>query len=311
MTFKSLPRTHAKPVIPPIKCQGIKTKLVPFILENLQWKGQGRWIEPFLGSGVVLFSVQPQRAILNDVNPHIIAFYQKLYEGSVTAGLVKEHLAREGNLLLKKGEGHFYEVRARFNEKADPLDFLFLSRSCFNGVMRFNKKGKFNVPFCRKPERFRQAYVTKIVNQVTSVCKIMQGKDWEFRVGDWRECLAEARPNDFVYLDPPYIGRHTDYFNQWSESDAADLADLAQVLPCGFALSMWKENKYRSNAAHLELWNGVEHRTITHFYHVGSTEDLRNSMEEVLLIKQGHEATKRVRENAPKRMRQLSMTFLK
>ncbi len=178
-----------------------------------------------------------------------------------------------------------------------------------HGVMRFNRKGEFNVPFCRKPERFRQAYVTKIVNQVSSLCKIMQDKEWEFRVGDWRACLAEARSNDFVYLDPPYIGRHTDYFNQWSEDDATSLAELAQNLPCGFALSMWKANKYRSNAAYLELWHGVEQRTITHFYHVGSTEALRNSMEEALLIKQGHEATSLARENAPKKARQLQMAL--
>lgn len=309
MTFKPLPRMYAKPVVPPLKCQGIKTKLVPFIIENIQWQGRGRWIEPFLGSGVMLFSVQPQRALVNDINPHIIAFYQKLFKGSLTAGMVKEHLTREGLLLLKKGEEHFYEVRTRFNAKADPLDFLFLSRSCFNGVMRFNGKGKFNVPFCRKPDRFRQAYVTKIVNQVGNVCKIMHGKEWEFRAGDWRECLAEAGANDFVYLDPPYIGRHTDYFNQWSEVEAEDLARAAQALPCGYALSMWKENKYRSNAAHLELWNGVEQRTIKHFYHVGSTEALRNSMEEALLIKQGYEATRRERKNVRKKARQLSMAL--
>ncbi len=309
MTLKPLPRTNVKPAIPPIKCQGIKTKLVRFILENVQWNGKGCWIEPFLGSGVVLFSVQPKRAIANDINPHIIAFYQKLYEGSLSAGMVKEHLTREGNLLLKKGEEHFYEVRARFNEKADPLDFLFLSRSCFNGVMRFNGKGKFNVPFCRKPERFRQAYVTKIVNQVGNLCKIMRDKEWEFRVGDWRACFNEARANDFVYLDPPYVGRHTDYFNQWSDDDAEDLALLSQTLPCGFALSMWKENKYRSNAAYLDLWNGVEQRTVTHFYHVGSTEALRNSMEEVLLIKQGYAATGAIQERTLKQARQLSIAL--
>ncbi len=288
MIFRSLPRPNAPPVIPPIKCQGIKSKLVGFILENVQWNGRGRWVEPFLGSGVVLFSVQPKRAVASDINPHIIAFYQQIYNGSLTPAMVREHLTREGKQLLAEGEAYYYEVRNRFNKKANPLDFLFLSRACFNGVMRFNKKGEFNVPFCRKPDRFRQAYVTKIVNQVGDLCKIMKDKEWEFRIGDWREFLTGLRKDDFVYLDPPYIGRHTDYYNQWSEGDAEDLARIAQALPCGFALSMWKENKYRSNP-YLALWNGVEQRTINHFYHVGSTENLRNSMEEALLIKQGHE----------------------
>lgn len=286
--FKPLPRVDISPVIPPIKCQGIKSKLVSFILENIRWDGHGRWIEPFLGSGVVLFSVQPKRALVSDINPHIIAFYQKLYAGSVTPSAVRESLTREGRALAEKGEDYYYEVRRRFNHSADPLDFLFLSRSCFNGVMRFNRRGEFNVPFCRKPDRFRQAYITKIVNQVGDIAKMMQGKQWEFRVGDWRECVAETAEDDFVYLDPPYIGRHTDYFNQWTERDALELARVAHTLPCGFALSMWKENKYRFNA-HLNHWQGVVQKTTTHFYHVGSTENLRNSMEEALLIKEGYE----------------------
>ncbi len=204
--------------------------------------------------------------------------------------MVEEHLKQEGQKLLVEGEDYYYTVRNRFNQTGDSLDFLFLSRSCFNGMMRFNSRGKFNVPFCRKPDRFRQAYVTKIVNQVRVTRKVMQGKEWEFRVGDWRDCLAEVQEGDFVYLDPPYIGRHTDYYEQWSERDAVELAQITQALPCGFALSMWKQNKYRNNAHIAQYWSGAIERTITHFYHVGSTEDLRNSMEEALLIKPGYEA---------------------
>ena len=308
MIFKPLPRTNARPVIPPIKCQGIKTKLVNFILENIQWTGRGRWIEPFLGSGVVLFSAQPARAIASDINPHIIACYQRIYNGALTPGMVREYLTQEGEKLLVRGETYYYEVRERFNHSKDSLDFLFLSRACFNGVMRFNKKGEFNVPFCRKPDRFRQAYVTKIVNQVSDLRKISRDKEWEFQVADWRECLTGLAQDDFVYLDPPYVGRHTDYYNQWSERDAADLACVTQSLPCGFALSMWKENKYRSND-HLALWNGVEQRTMTHFYHVGSTEDLRNSMEEALLIKRGYESFRRQSEVTPMEAVQVTMAF--
>ncbi|MCI0578988.1 MAG: DNA adenine methylase [Chloroflexi bacterium] len=157
-------------------------------------------------------------------------------------------------------------------------------------MMRFNQNGEFNVPFCRKPDRFQPAYITKIVNQVKIIQGIMQGKDWEFRVEDWRECLETLNGDDFVYLDPPYIGRHTDYYNQWSEQDAIALARVAQSLSCGFALSMWKENRYRSNKYISEYWGDSIERTKAHFYHVGPTEDLRNSVEEALLIKKGYEA---------------------
>lgn len=289
MIVQGLPRTVKQVIVPPIKCQGIKTKLVKFILSNISWNGKGRWIEPFLGSGVVLFNVQPEQALVNDINPHIIRLYQIIYDGSLSPEEVRQYLTSEGKKLLSRGEDYYYEVRERFNKSGDPLDFIFLNRSCFNGVMRFNSKGEFNVPFCRKPDRFRQAYVTKIVNQISQIRKIMHGKDWELRVGDWRNVLENVTEDDFVYLDPPYIGRHTDYYQQWSEDDAADLARIARNLPCGFALSMWKENKYRLNQHIAYYWNGLVERTFTHFYHVGSTENLRNSMEEALLIKPGYE----------------------
>ena len=101
--------------------------------------------------------------------------------------------------------------------------------------------------------------------------------------------MAGASKGDFVYLDPPYIGRHTDYYEQWSETDAIDLSAVAKRLPCGFALSMWKENKYRKNQHIVQYWDFAVERTFTHFYYVGSTEDLRNSMDEALLIKPGYE----------------------
>lgn len=287
---QSLPRTVKRVIVPPIKCQGIKTKLVKFILSNISWNGKGRWIEPFLGSGVMLFNVQPERALINDINPHIIRLYKMIYDGNLLPEQVRSYLTTEGKKLLSKGEDYYYAVRERFNRTGDPLDFIFLNRSCFNGVMRFNSKGEFNVPFCRKPDRFRQAYVTKIVNQISQICRIMQGKEWEFCTGDWREVLENVAEDDFVYLDPPYIGRHTDYYQVWSEDDAADLASIARILPCGFALSMWKENKYRLNQHIASYWYGLVERTFAHFYHVGSTENLRNAMEEALLIKPGYEA---------------------
>lgn len=287
-----LPKSVNRVIVPPIKCQGIKTRLISFILGNISWEGSGRWVEPFLGSGVVLFNVAPQYALISDVNPHIIAFYKALYHGSITPGLVRRHLEQEGARLLEgdhRGkDSHYYTVRERFNESADPLDFLFLSRACFNGMIRFNGSGQFNVPFCRKPDRFRPAYVTKIVNQVDEIKKIMRGKNWEFRSIDWRTALQDLEKADFVYLDPPYIGRHTDYYGRWTDDDAVDLAATAQNLPCGFALSMWKENRYRVNDHISECWSSAILRTQSHFYHVGPTEDLRNSVTEALLIKQGY-----------------------
>lgn len=298
----TLPKVPTRILVPPLKCQGIKTKLIPFILSNVCWDGQGRWIEPFLGSGSVVFNVAPQRAKLNDLNPFIIRLYQSIYDGVITPGLARKYLEQEGALLSKNGAAHYYAVRERFNETGSLLDFLFLNRACFNGVMRFNGKGKFNVPFCKKPERFRPAYITKIVNQIGAIRDVLVGKQWEFSVGDWRETLTGLEAGDFVYLDPPYVGRHTDYYGQWDDQNATILAELAQELPCGIALSMWKANQYRKNLYLDEYWQWAIERTSRHFYHVGPTEDLRNEMEEALMIKSGYAAPLTVQADAPPKL---------
>jgi len=272
-----------------LKCQGIKTKLVPFILSSLCWNGgQGRWIEPFLGSGVVAFNFAPPVALLADTNIHIIRFYQAIQRGEINRESAREFLECEGRKLAAGEAAYYYEVRQRFNEKHSPFDFLFLNRSCFNGVMRFNRQGGFNVPFGHKPQRFAPAYITKIVNQIGWVAKQMQGKEWEFQVAPWQETLTQAASNDFVYLDPPYIGRSADYFNSWDIKEAESLAAAVQELPCGYALSMWLENRYRKNEHIAQVWSEGEMRICSHFYHVGSNEGLRNEMDEALVIKTGY-----------------------
>lgn len=270
--------------VPPIKCQGIKTKLVRWIGQQIHWAGQGRWIEPFLGSGVVAFNLAPDRALLTDSNQHIIRFYRAIQQGHIARESVKQFLAQEGQRLARQGGDYYYEVRDRFNRSGDSLDFLFLNRACFNGLMRFNRQGGFNVPFCRKPQRFAPAYITKIANQVDWVARQMAGKQWDFQVADWRSTLAAAQASDFVYLDPPYIGRHTDYYNAWNESEAEALAIAARQLPCSFALSMWLENQHRQNPHIQTCWAGLQMQVCQHFYHVGSKEDWRGTVAEALLL---------------------------
>lgn len=284
----SLPAIIEQVRVPPIKCQGIKTKLVPFILSSITWNGHGRWIEPFVGSAVVLFNLRPARALVSDTNPHIIRFYNDIKSGYLTPEAVREYLQAEGDVLRSQGEEHFYTIRTRFNAEPNSLDFLFLSRSGFNGMMRFNRGGGFNVPFCRKPDRFRQAYISKIVNQVAFVRDILRTHDWTFQVSDWADTLAVASDTDFVYADPPYAGRHTDYYNQWTETNAEQLLDSLCSLPCGFALSTWLENQYRRNNQLENLPVGLSVLKREHFYHVGPTESLRNPMIEALIVPERH-----------------------
>ena len=119
--------------VPPIKCQGIKTKLVPLIQQVISWDREGYWIEPFMGSGVVGFNVLPKRAIFSDRNPHIINFYNAIKSQEITPERTRIFLETEGRKLEEKGADHYYAVRERFNEHHAPLDFLFLNRAGFNG----------------------------------------------------------------------------------------------------------------------------------------------------------------------------------
>ncbi|OQW94989.1 MAG: DNA adenine methylase, partial [Beggiatoa sp. IS2] len=185
--------------IPPIKSQGIKTKLVPWIKGIIPNHFEGAWIEPFMGTGVVAFNIAPQRAILCDTNPHLVNFYSSITSGEITPEIVKEYLTHEGKLLLSKGEEHYYFVRERFNSEHSPLDFLFINRAGFNGMIRFNRNGNFNIPFCRKSQRFAPAYITKIVNQVAWTSKMMKAKEFTFKLQDFNKTIAETSSSDLIY----------------------------------------------------------------------------------------------------------------
>lgn len=273
------------PLVPPLKCQGIKTKLVGEINRVTQMQPFERWVEPFCGSCVVALNVQPKKALLSDTNIHIIRLYQEIQNGNLTPASAKAFLVEEGGKLRSGGEAYYYTVRERFNSAPSSLDFLFLNRSCFNGVMRFNSRGKFNVPYGHKPERFAQSYVTKITNQIRRISEVISACDWTFVPADFRQTLAAAKPGDMIYADPPYAGRHVDYFNSWSESDETELGDLLKQVPCNFILSTWHSNEFRTNIMIERNWNNPSFHLLKreHFYHVGSTEDLRHPMIEALI----------------------------
>lgn len=267
---------------PPIKCQGIKTKLAPKIIESMGYKG-GTWIEPFFGSGAVGFNASPTKALFSDTNPHLISFYVSLAQAEITPAIARDFLENEGAMLGKIGGDYYYEVRDRFNESGSPLDFLFINRSCFNGVIRFNRSGRFNTPFCRKRDRFSKAYITKIVNQISWVFDLIRRNDWEFVCQDFRLPIAAAHDNDVIYCDPPYGGRHADYFNLWGSEDEDDLFRLLSGTKARFVLSTWMENEHRRNPE-IDKWERFNISVTEHFYHVGASESNRKPMTEALVF---------------------------
>lgn len=245
-----------------------------------------RWIEPFMGSGVVGFNMNPQKAIFADSNPHIIAFYKAIQSGEITPSSVRAYLKDEGEKLknaAENGYAHYRLIRDRFNEHFDPLDFLFLSRAGFNGMMRFSKKGKWNIPFCKKPDRFAQSYVTKITNQVDTFSKAMN-PNWQFIHQDYLKTIGQAKEGDLIYCDPPYLGRYTDYFNNWTEEDELKLYQALRLTPAKFILSSWHHNDFRENVFITKYWSEFNIVTKDHFYHSGGKEENRNSIVEALIF---------------------------
>lgn len=188
---------QSQPLNPPLKWAGGKRWLVPHIEPLWHRHQQRRYVEPFCGGLAVVLALQPERARLNDLNPHLINFYKQ-----IRRGLSLEIDARYDQKL-------FYAQRARFNQliknggagtKEAAQLFYYLNRTCFNGLCRFNRTGEFNVPFGQY----------KTVNYATdfhSYRKLF--RRWSFTNQDLAKLPIQS--DDFIYADPPYDVEFTAY----------------------------------------------------------------------------------------------------
>ena len=150
-------------------------------------------------------------------------------------------------------------------------------------MIRFNKSGKFNVPFGHKPNRFSKSYITKICNQIDYISQALKILDWTFICQDFNITIKKAKNNDVIYCDPPYLGRHVDYFDSWDAQNEMVLFDYLSSFKGKYILSTWHSNKYRKNEE-LNKFDIKNVLTKEHFYHVGASEKNRNSMTEALIL---------------------------
>lgn len=268
--------------IPPLKIQGIKSKIIPHINDIIKDMSFEVWVEPFMGSGVVGFNLARETAIFSDVNPHIINFYNDIKCKKIDCKIIRDYLEQESVKLSQYDSDYFYVVRDRFNENPNSLDFLFLNRSCFNGMMRFNRNGKFNVPYCHKPNRFSKSYITKIVNQVKYVEDKCYNNNWIFLHQDFNDAINSTLQSSLIYCDPPYIDRNADYYNGWNENNEILLEKLLHNTNSKFILSTWKNNKFRKNQ-YYNQYSWCNEIIIEHFYYIGGKEENRHSIQEALL----------------------------
>jgi DNA adenine methylase len=180
-----------------LKWAGGKRWLVSHLKPIWEQNSQRRYVEPFCGGLAVVLGLQPQQALLNDINPHLINFYRHLQNGI------------DMRIPMRNDERLFYRHRERFNQLIRDGDaytaegaqlFYYLNRTCFNGLCRFNKGGDFNVPFG----------TYKTINYATDFVEYAAVlKRWEFTNRDIEK--LELDGHDFVYADPPYDGEFTTY----------------------------------------------------------------------------------------------------
>ncbi len=216
---------------PFVKWVGGKTQLLKSIEkalpENFERIKNLTYIEPFVGGGAVLFWILQQfpnitKAVINDINPDLTTAYKIIKESPSELVAHLQNIQDEYLILNEKERKEYYlDKRAKFNTKSlDALEntalFIYLNRTCFNGLYRVNSKGLFNVPFGRYTN-------PKICDRETIFAdsKILQKV--EILTGDFEQTLKHATDNTFFYFDPPYKPlSETSSFNSYVKEDFND-----------------------------------------------------------------------------------------
>lgn len=275
-------------IVPPIKIQGKKTKLVQKIMEIAdeilnEHPEIDTWVEPFLGSGVVAFNCPSRikKVVVNDINPHIIKFYKGVADGIITSDNIREVFEIHNQNLLKDGVKYYNEIRDRFNQSFDTMDFLFLTRTGFNGVMRFNGSGKWNVPFCKLDNRLSKNVIEDLACSVNELSRLFKSKEFTFYNKSFEEVITVAPENSIFYCDPPYYGLQVQYFKGWGKEDEVRLNGMLKDKV--FIYSTWLEDGIRENPMIDEYWGEYEIEGKRHKYNVAEKSEKRNQVTEGLI----------------------------
>jgi len=220
---------EAIPAGPIVKWAGGKTKLLPEIEKRMPSRYR-RYFEPFFGGGALFFHVQPRIAILGDWNRDLVNMY-RCVAWNVEAVIRRLHQHRS-----RHEQDYYYQTRDAWNDESRSWGnvdraaaFIYLNKTCFNGLWRVNKSGAFNVPMGRyknpqifSPEALRTA--SKLLRRT------------ELHAGSYIDCADKAEAGDFVYFDPPYDPvNETSKFVSYTEGnfgrdDQRELARLASHL---------------------------------------------------------------------------------
>ncbi len=277
---------------PIIKWVGGKTRLLPEIAARLP-RQFGRYYEPFVGGGAVFFHLAPEQAVLSDRNADLIATYRAVADDP-DGVLRRLAMHREAH-----DEEHYYATRARWNDRSvdwSPLDraatFIYMNRTCYNGLYRVNRGGGFNVPM----GRYKNPPICD-PDGVRAASKVLRRA--QLRCGDYRAAVADAQPGDLVYFDPPYdpitptasfVSYTADAFGPDDQRALASLAHELADRGVGVVLSNSDTPFVRS------LYKGLRMDRVRCARAINCNSERRGEVDEVLVL--GGFATRAARRTA-------------
>lgn len=241
---------------PMIKYRGGKSKEIAHFVNNMPSQ-YNRYIEPFLGGGALYFYLEPENAIINDVNTKLYSFYQQMKDEYPVARKQLDELQmlyeknqkeyeqlkgqRPDERIENKNEAFYYKMRDMFNHKInseylDAVVYFFINKTAYSGMIRYNANGEFNVPFGRY-KNFNTKLITDKHYELlreTSIYNV-----------DYSEIFSMAGNDDFIFLDPPYDCVFSDYGNEtykdgFGEDEHRRLANDFINLPCKALLVIGK-----------------------------------------------------------------------
>ena len=190
--------TTAKGLKPIVKWSGGKKDELKQILPHLP-ETCDTYLEPFIGGGAVYFHLNPDKAVINDVHKELIDFYRAIKDGHSRD--IYSFMEAHPNT-----EETYYQVRGKKPETSleNAQRFYYLRKTCFRGMLRYNKKGEFNIPF----GRYKTYQFEELLNQEYE--KLLKNTEI-FNTG-FEEIFANYNsPDNFMFLDPPYDCEFTDY----------------------------------------------------------------------------------------------------
>ena len=236
----------------------------------------GTYYEPFLGGGSLFFNLLPENAVLSDLNERLVETYEVLRDQPSDLASILQNWSNS--------ETTFYFIRNRDfpNKVYRAAQFIYLNKTCWNGLYRVSRSGKFNVPF---GYHGRQVFDARHLEDLS---KALQPS--HLIAGDFASAVSEAKAGDFIYFDPPYTTRHSkNGFLQYNKN-LFSWEDQKRLGRVATELAQRGCHVVVSNASYepiLELYPGFGHETVPRSSVLAAKPEYRQRITEFLIYSPG------------------------